>query len=65
MNTFTLHIVGNTIGRHAFKAGLSCTPTADRALTEKMKVVSPSAQESLTKSWLEGWRSAELDTSGW
>ena len=65
MNTFTLHIVGSTIGRRAFKAGLSCTPTADGALLEKMKVVSPSAQESLTKSWLDGWRSAELDTSGW
>ena len=65
MNTFTLHIVGNTIGRHAFKAGFSCTPAADRALAEKMKVVSPSAQKLLTEGWLEGWRSAELDTSGW
>jgi len=65
MNAFTLHIIGSTIGRRAFKSGLSCTPTADRTLTEKLKVVSQSAQESLTKSWLDGWRSAELDTSGW
>ena len=65
MNTLTLHIHGRYIGRHAFKAGFSCTPAADRALTEKMKVVSPSAQKLLTEGWLVGWRSAELDTSGW
>ena len=65
MNTLTLHIHGRYIGRHAFKAGLSCTPMADRALAEKMKVVSPPAQRLLTEGWLEGWRGAELDTTGW
>lgn len=65
MNMLTLHIHGRNIGRHAFKAGLSCTPSADKALAEKLKMVSPSAQRLITEGWLEGWRGAELDTNGW
>lgn len=65
MNTYTLYLVGKTIGRHAFRSGQACTPMSDSNLLNKIKFYSTPAQKQLAAGWIEGWREAELDNSGW
>lgn len=65
MNTLTLYLIGRTIGRQAFKEGNVCIPTANNTLMHKMQNFSAPAQKHLTDGFLEGWREAEVDNSGW
>jgi hypothetical protein len=67
MNTYTLFLIGRTIGQQAFKSGKACMPTADSLLIDKLKTnsFSISAQKYLVDGFMEGWRGAELDNNGW
>lgn len=65
MNTFTLFLIGRSIGRQAFKSGNACIPFADSALINRQKNFSDNAQKHLADGFIEGWRGAELDNSGW
>ena len=64
MNTYTLYIHGRALGRVAFQRGLPCIPEGDGDLRGRGMTVSPSAIQTITDGWRDGWRGAEIDLGG-
>jgi len=64
MKNKTIRDLGRQLGIAAYKQGLSCIPQADDFYTSKVRYMYFLHVKNFTSGWLEGWRSADLDSSG-